>query len=653
MGLDGVEPPTGSRVSVIIPVYGNWALTEACLDSLAAIPDRVTFDVIVVDDCSPDDTAVRLAERTDVVTVTTPRNLGFLGACNLGAESARGDVLVILNNDTVVYGAWLDALVQTLDDDASIGQVASLILDTDGDVMDAGGIVFADGSAYNYGRRQDAGSTEVQTFRDVDYCTGTSFAIRREIFTELGGFDTRYLPAYYEDTDLSFGVRSLGYRTVVQPNSVVAHVEGGTHGSQENHGLKRFQTVNRVAFHTKWRRELAAHGRPGNPADIWQGRYRRPRGMFLICDPDVPTPDRDSGSRRLTAIIGELQDMGYAMYLVAANTRALQPYTRQLQQRGVTVLSTQEQQNRFIREAGPQLAGVLLCRPHVANRYLADIYRYALDTVILYDTVDLAALRMKRQAVLDGDRALARLAEHEWLLERMAIDAADVTFVVSDVERQLLSQAVPHAVVEVLSNIHAPVVTDPKPIGRADLVFVANYQHPPNGDAVHWFVEKILPLIRESVPQATLRLVGAALTPQLERLAGPGVEIVGWVHDLEPVYRAARVAVAPLRFGAGVKGKVAEAVEYGVPLVGTSVAVEGMGFRAGRDVAVADDAESFAAAVIALLTDDRAWRQMAGAGQVVLEQRFSRRAARSVLERVLPQTVARRKVAVTTDLRRH
>ncbi|MGI8418598.1 MAG: glycosyltransferase [Nakamurella sp.] len=656
MGLDGVEPPTGSRVSVIIPVYGNWPMTEACLDSLLAIPDRVAFDVIVVDDCSSDETAGRLADRSDVRVVTTTSNSGFNAACNLGAASVATDILVFLNNDTRVQQGWIDSLVQTLDGDESVGQVSSLILDQAGRVMDAGGIVFADGSAWNYGRGYDADSSEVRTFRDVDYCTGTSFAIRTELFTALRGFDARYQPAYYEDVDLSFGVRSLGARTVVQPLSRVTHIEGATHGADGADGaggaggLKRFQHVNRVAFHTKWRLQLAANGDMTDVGDIWRGRHRRPRGMFLICEPDVPAPDRDAGSRRLLTIIDQLQDMQFAVYFAPANLRELQPYARQLEQRGVTILTTAELQHRFVSEAGPQLAAAMLCRPHVAHRYLGDIYRYCPDTVLIYDTVDLHALRLKRQAIVEGSRTLSRFADYEWVLERAAIEATDFTLVVSDAEQRLLASLMPNADVRTVSIFHQTAVPNPTIDGRAGIILVGNYTHLPNVDAAEWFATEVFPLVRQAVPEAEFRLVGANVSEGVASLQAPGIRVVGWEPDIASAYRKARVVVAPLRFGAGVKGKVAEAIEHGVPLVGTTVGVEGIDLEIGRDVAVRDDAEGFAAAVVTLLTDDEAWRRMAGRGQPALDQQLSPKTARRQFESMLSGTPRRRTIPRTTDL---
>jgi len=225
--------------------------------------------------------------------------------------------------------------------------------------------------------------------------------------------------------------------------------------------------------------------------------------------------------------------------------------------------------------------------------------------------------------------------------------AADVTLVVSEFERDLLVTLLPALDVRVLSLIHSPAVTTPHVNGRSDVVFVGGYRHPPNVDAAVWAATRIMPLVRQQIPGATLRLIGPDAPPEVLELAGPGIDVVGWVADLGPEYASTRVVIAPLRYGAGVKGKVAEAIEYGVPLVGTSVALEGMRFVDGVDVLVADREEQFADHVVALLRDDERWTSMAGRGQQRLVEQFSPQLARSVLEGILdPETRPVRQPAV-------
>lgn len=629
-----VETP---RATIVIPVYGKWSLTLACLRSVAGSGDATPFDVVVVDDQSPDDTAGNLALIAGVTAVSTPQNLGFVGACNLGASRARGEVLVFLNNDTEVHPGWLDRLVEVLDDDPSVGLVGSMLLGTDGRVQESGGIIWSDGTGWNFGRGDAATDGAVRARRDVDYCSGAALAVRKVIFDELGGFDDRYAPAYYEDTDLSFGVRAAGYRVVVQPESVVTHLEGASNGADGMGGLKRFQEVNRLAFVRKWREVLATHSEHSSAADVWERSNRRPAGMALIVEPVVLTPDRDSGSRRMSAIVDELGALGLSIYYAVGEHFAIEPYRRALERRGVTVLESAAEQRKFLEEAGDRLRAVFLCRIDTAWRYLDLVYQHAPQATLIFDTVDLHGLRMGRQATVESDERLAHRARLVWIKERAAMRAADVTLVVSADEKDLIARADPDLDVRVLSNIHAPVVTDPRLDGRDGIVFVGGYLHPPNVDAAMWAVREIMPRVWDRLPGVTLHLLGSFMPAELSALDGPGVDARGWVADLAPCYRSSRVVIAPLRYGAGVKGKVAEAIEHGVPLVGTSIALEGMDLADGVDVLQADAAGGFADAVVRLLTDDQLWQEMAGHGQEALQRQFSSKLARDVLEGVLDE----------------
>lgn len=623
--------------SVIVPVHGKWAVTQECLTSVVYYRgmSSLSIEVIVVDDQSPDHTAEMLKGVPGITVVTTPTNLGFVGACNLGAAAATGDILVFLNNDTLPREGWLEYLVDVLDSDASVGVVGSLLLGPDGHVQESGGIIWSDGSGWNFGRHESASFAPVRARRDVDYCSGAALAVRRTLFEELGGFDSRYSPAYYEDTDLCFAARAAGYRVVVEPRSVVVHLEGVSNGVDGEGGLKRFQTVNRQVFCSKWREQLSHQRIHRSAADVWRASNRTSNGMVLIVEPHVPTPDRDSGSRRMAAIVEQLVDLGCAVYYACGERIGLEPYRSALEAAGVTVLVSWEDQVRFLEEAGSHLQMVMLCRPPIAWGYLDLVYRHAPQATLVYDTVDLHGLRMARQAVLEGDHHLTEQARLMWIKERAAMEAADVTLVVSETEQLQLRELAPELDVRVVSNIHAPVVTAPGLEGRSDVTFIGGYLHPPNVDAALWAVNEIMPRVRQQLPGVRLRLVGSFMPDEFGALDGPDVDVRGWVADLGPCYRETRVVIAPLRFGAGVKGKVGEAIEHGVPVVGTSVAFEAMGMRAGEEMLLADDADGLAAATVRLLTDDDLWMRMSTSAQHLLHERFSPATARGVLEQIL------------------
>ncbi|MBL0039463.1 MAG: glycosyltransferase family 2 protein [Xanthomonadales bacterium] len=214
------------RASIVIPVYNKWRYTEACLRSLAKETQRSGFEVIVVDDGSSDETWERLQQVEGITAHRNAENLGFVGSCNAGAALARGEYLVFLNNDTQVAPNWLDTLLDTFDQHPRVGTVGSQLVYPDGRLQEAGGIVFSDSSGWNYGRFGDPRDPACNFVREVDYCSGAAIAIPRALFEQRGGFDARYAPAYYEDTDLAFQVREAGLRVLYQPASTVFHFEG-------------------------------------------------------------------------------------------------------------------------------------------------------------------------------------------------------------------------------------------------------------------------------------------------------------------------------------------------------------------------------------------------------------------------------------------
>lgn len=633
-------------VSVIVPVHGKWPFTRQCLVSIEAHRPSVPFEVIVVDDASPDGTAEYVAASPGVRLVRTEGNRGFVGACNLGAASARGGYLVFLNNDTEVQPGWLDVLVDTVDSDDRIGLVGAKLVYPDGRLQECGAIVWSDGTGWNYGRGADPELPQYQVVRDVDYCSGAALLVRRDLFERVGGFDERFAPAYYEDSDLAFAIRAAGHRTVVQPRAVVVHHEGISHGTDIASGTKRFQELNRAVFVEKWADALAGHLGGASELGLWQGRERSRTGhrggLVLVADHQVPTPDRDSGSVRLHRVLRELRTMGERVVFFPSNGVLPQPYTADLQQMGVTVIADGEQQAAFLREAGPALTLAVLSRPAVAWRLLEELRVLAPSCLVAYDTVDLHFVRLQRQAELvasegDGDHgnALRRKAAASRELELGLVRATDVTVVVSEVEKDLLAELVPEAAVQVLSNVHEVSPSRTVLHDRADVLFVGSFDHLPNRDAARWMALEIMPLVRKGHAGATLHIVGSNPSADVLALAGEGVEVHGWVPQLAPRYASCRVAVAPLRFGAGVKGKVGESVGAGLPTVCTSVAVEGMHLTHGVEVLLADGTTDFAEAVVALLADDSLWNRLADAGPPAIAAQFGPEAARSALQDLL------------------
>lgn len=629
------ETEAAPVASLVIPVYNAFAHTLACLRALAAHPPAVTFEVIVVDDGSGDDTAAALPRIGGVRYRRRAQNGGFIAACNDGAAMARGEYLVFLNNDTVPQPGWLDALIAAFAEDARIGLVGAQLLYPDGRLQEAGGVVFADGSAWNYGKFASPDDPRYAYARDCDYASGAAIAIPRALFAELGGFDTRYAPAYYEDTDLAFAVRTVGKRTVYCPASRVVHVEGVSAGTDTNVGMKAYQVRNRDVFAAHRREALAAQLPPNTvPTPALLHRAQR---QILIVDAQTPRPDHDSGSLRLANLMRLLREEGAHVVFVPAYGHRSEPYAQRLQHAGVEVWHDPflGKLPTWLREHGPRFDAAMVSRHYIAHDLMPLLRRHAPRAKRIFDTVDLHYLRERRGAEVAGDAALARSAERTRALELATIAQADITLVVSEIERELLRTDAPNARVDVLSNLHRIAGPGEPFAQRRDVVFVGGFRHPPNVDAVRWFVDEVWPNAHARLPDARFHCIGSDTPPDIEALAArPGVLVHGHVADIDPYMRGARIAVAPLRYGAGVKGKVNLSMAHGQPVVATACAVEGMHLRDGVDALVADDPAAFADAIVQLYEDEALWSKIARNGLDNVARHFSLDAARDTVRRV-------------------
>jgi GT2 family glycosyltransferase/glycosyltransferase involved in cell wall biosynthesis len=623
------------RVSIVIPVYGKLTYTLACLRSLARHPSLAPCEVIVVDDASPDDSAATLAQIDGLQLLRNAGNLGFIGSCNAGAVSARGEFLLFLNNDTQVTSGWLDALLRCFAERADCGIAGSRLVYPDGRLQEAGGLVFADGNSWAVGRFEPRDTPAFRYRREVDYVSGASLLIRREVFRRVGGFDTRFAPAYYEDTDLAFAVRKLGLRVCYEPASTVIHCEGITSGTDLASGIKRYQAINQQKFADKWTTELAAQPPAGTPLE--HALRWRSRGRVLVVDAMTPEPTRDSGSLRLCAILRLLDEQGWSTTFAVDDGRASATEMSALGALGIEVLCRPWTTDlpHWLREHGRELHAVILCRHNVAGQYAALVRRHAPQARLLFDTVDLHFLREHRAAKLRGNQVMTKGAKASRHSELALIEQCDITLVVSPYEQKLLAQLAPQARVELLSNIQDIHGCHRGHAGRRDLIFVGGYGHPPNADAIRWMAHEILPQLRAALPDLRLHLFGDIPEAVRHTLATPGLELHGRIADLTPWFDTCLASLAPLRFGAGVKGKINLAMSYGVPVIATAVAVEGMQLRHGVNVLVADDAAACVDAVIQLQRDDALWQQLSTGGLANVRQYFSPGAAAATLRHLL------------------
>ena len=625
------------QITILIPVYGKWHYTERCLRALAQTEAVEMARIIVIDDQSPDDTAQRINAYPWVECFHLEKNLGFTRACNAGAQLVDTEFLCFLNNDTEPLPGFLSYLMSSMISDPTIAIAGSRLLYGNGKLQEAGSIIWSDGTGHNFGRGLGADAPQCLVGRNVDYCSAASVLVRTDFFRMIGGFDERYAPAYYEDTDLAFEAHQRGYKVLYEPRSVVIHHEGGTHGTDISEGGKAQQEINRKVFCEKWKNELQSQWSPNEVAPRVAITHRSDlRPSILYFDHRFITPDQDSGSYRAFQLLKICQSLGYTVVFATADENRYSESVDMLHANGIETLSGVQEVSEYLSEGSLWVEAAIIARAEPAHFWVNWFKSHSPETPIIFDTVDIHHLRESQQAQLTGNE-LRRLRSQR--TERIEIDLVSrsfMTLVVGGTEKQYLLSKVPNSKVHVVSNIHplSDEVHGLKFTERHGLLFVGGFEHYPNVDGILWFLDEVWPLVDSQIRSDGLIIIGSKMPESIKNRASENVQVEGWVDSTTPYLNTARLSIAPLRFGAGVKGKVGEAWASGLPVIGTSVALADMMTEPQTDLVTGDSPTEFAGRINRVYFNEALWNTAKLDGRNAIVERFSVDVARKELEKI-------------------
>jgi O-antigen biosynthesis protein len=633
--------PENLQVSIIIPVFNNALITWRCLKSIFINTSNVSYEVIVVDDHSTESLSPIAIQTTGIHLIRNSENLGFLKSCNKAAAQAKGRFICLLNNDTQVQEGWLEHLIAVFKKNKSAAIAGPKLVYPDGRLQEAGGIIWNNASAWNFGRYDDAQKPDYNYSKEVDYISGACLVIRKTVWNKVGGFDEQLTPAYYEDTDLAMKVRKAGYKIFYQPLAVVTHHEGASNGLNESSGLKKFQAVNRTKFYSKWEHELLVEASP-NGMNVFFHRDRSLRKKhLLIIDHYVPMYDHDAGSRSTFGYLKLLVKMGFKIHFIGDNYFKHEPYTTALQQMGIEVLYGNFYQKNirdWFRENGRYIDFVIAHRVHIAPKYFGMIRKFT-SAKIAYVGHDLQYLGSRRKFEITGDKKFKKESAKFLKTETGIFNTVDVILPFSTYEEPHIKKLAPEKNVQVIPVYFFDNIPEKVPgfDERRDILFVGYFGHPPNPDAILWFVKEIFPLVQQKVPDAKLHVVGSQPTVEVLGLQNDFIKVTGYVSDeeLTNYYHYCKVAILPLRFGAGVKGKLLESLNHQIPTVITPVAAEGIPEIENHSL-IAENPNDFAENICLLYKDKTAWQKYSSGGRVLIEKHYTEAAARKLLEEILP-----------------
>ncbi len=609
-------------VSIIIPFCNQIDYTRNCLHHLKIhLNNTVTYEIILIDDNSTENFDVDLINGIKVIK--NNQNVGFLKSINIGIKAAVGEFIYILNNDTEVQNGFLKELLNVFYTFPNVGAVGSKLINADGSLQEAGSVFLKNCSIHNIAGNRKVYYPQVNYIYKVDYCSGCSLLFKKYNDNgEINLFDEQFAPAYFEETDLCFQLKYLQNKDIYYcPFSEVLHYNGVTYNNPKNDSSTKalqkealFKT-NLARFKNKWQMQIDAIKAKTIEERITE-IYGNKSIVFFVGA--IPAHDKDSGSNRLKEIIQAYLQLGYLVSIVKNKTFFdKNEYISYYQKLGVNVFYEHKikiKLEQYVENNFSKASIAWFYNPEVFFEYYTIAEKYLPQVKLVYDMVDIHHLRFKRGMELEPANKIYK-REYERLkhLESFAAKKADYVLTISDFDQNYMTQFCDISKIITLSNVHYLKTTVDNTLSfeqRNDILFIGS-SHAPNIDALYFLYNEVMPLVWKKIPDLKVNIIGN-VKDFVKNIDNPNFIFKGFVPDIELHFSSHKLMIAPLRYGAGVKGKIGQAFEYFLPVVTTSIGAEGMQLINGDNALINDDAVGLANSIIELYSNKNIWLKLQG-----------------------------------------
>lgn len=608
------------EISVIMVVHNQITLT---LQTLTSLRDNYpgSIELILMDSGSHDETTSITSLVKGAIICRDQVNSGYLEGCNRALAYVTAPVTLYLNNDLRLFPQAISYGMARLYAAPSIGAVTAKLVRSNMRLQEAGSIIWRDGATYGY-RREDATTIPEANFvRDVDYGSAAFLMVHTGLVKRLQGYDPRYKPAYFEDTDFCVRLAKTGLRIVYEPLVVVEHLEFGTSGHVGSHALIQ----KHLKLFGQAHQDLLRTQQPPHIRNALLGREscRQDRKRILFIEDCMPLRSLGSGYVRSHEIICTFVKLGYHVTIFP-----VQPVTERycfLYAHFPEEVELALDQNKFtlaafLEERVGYYDILWIARTHNLDQIqpiLSEASRFLIGCRAILDTEVVAAPRKILYDHYCGKTD--HTASLDGLLRKELESAAYCQRVIAVTEHDagLIRQA-GHNNVSVLGHGLLCHPTQRDFSARHHILFLGAFHdvQSPNMDSMLWFVREVLPLLLEN-PDAhdwKVRIAGyIAPSVNLSVLAShPNIEIIGPVESVDSLYDSHRVFIAPTRFAGGLPYKLHEAASYGLPIVTTPLLKDQVGWVDGETLlcAAPEDPHGFSAAIERLYTDEALWMKL-------------------------------------------
>ena len=594
-------PPPAPEISIILVTYNHVALTYQCLLSLYQLADR-PFELIIIDNASTDQTRDLLTHLKGVKMIFNASNLHFLRAVNQARHLACGKYILLLNNDTIVQSNTLTELRNTFDRYPNAGAVGGCIILMNGKLQEAGSFLFPDGSACGYGRGDDPFKSEYQFERPVDYCSGCLLMIRKSLFDQFNGFDERYIPAYYEETDLCARLWENGYQVIYQPRATIKHVEGGSTSKADSH---RYMLNNREVFtrlHPDFLRSCSTSALEGR----MRSNPRQKRVLWI--DARIPSQNLGAGFPRAVSMIRAIVELGYFMTVFSVLPHVIDWNTVYIDLPRCVEIIAQTSLQKFLSERCDYYRYIIVSRDITMQAFQREAVNINLSqSRIIYDAEAIVALRNDLQKKVTSNAPSALSLEAEVALAKNASDIITVS-----PQEALIFKQHGYSNTTVIGHYLDPTPTPNSFQSRNGFLFIGDLLHStPNIDSIHWFLQTVWPSLISNIPNVHLTLIGMC-SSQIKTLNSPDIHVLGQLSTSQVVdqINQHRVFIAPTRFASGIPHKVHFASAHGIPVVATDLLVKQLQWTPQEDILVATETSDFIQQCLTLYNDEQVWNRL-------------------------------------------
>jgi len=567
-------------LTIVIPIYGAMELLNQTLVSLYRANIK-NYEIICIDDCGPTNSSYDYSVYENIVVLRNKQNIGFSNSCNHGVKHAKGKYVLLLNSDTVVCKNAIENAIEKLKTESNTAIVGSKLINLDGTLQEAGGIIWSNANVINFMRGKNNYTSYSEFDRIADYVSGAALFFKKEIWIKLGGFDKQFTPAYYEDTDICVRAKSKGYKVVYCHDSEIIHAEGGTNGTDIRVGIKSYQEKNKNKFRLLWKTYISKNFAPDGKElkALASGR----KIVFFI-DHYVPKNASDAGSKATIHLVDELISRNYFVIFWPDNLYPDDINRSYLAKKGVLTLYGQGYINKFkniVESVEKEIEKIFLSRPHISIKYINQINKELMKKTV-YIGHDIHYERMNLEQKLKNNillfntdtKEISEVRRQEIFLWKTCAKIAYFTQRETNIVNYITQKN--NAVTIPLFKQKKLIKVNSNQKQRNGFLFVGGFDHQPNRDGLLWLIKG---LKQNKIKfDNTIKIVGSKIPDDIKDILNKN-DIIYYENisndDLDIIYMNSKIVIAPLRYGSGFKGKVLEAIEKEIPVITTSIGYQG------------------------------------------------------------------------------